>query len=117
MKMIGIDEHVYAALRSRRVTGETLNAVLRHLLEIPGTATEDSETPRGQLLLLVRAGLLHTGQQLTWERRNLRQRHTATVDETGWLVLADGRRQATPNMAATVIAGYPCLGWRAWRTD
>jgi hypothetical protein len=41
---------------------------------------------------------------------------TATIDEAGRMVTADGAVFLTPDTCESTIAGYPCKGWRNWRT-
>lgn len=119
MPNIKVDDEVYAALQQRRHTGRTVNTVLRDLLDLTGAPPAHAYTRRVDHTLsdLVHAGLLQPGQRLTWTRRQLGQVHAVTVDTNGALVTDDGSVYASPNSAATGVAGYPIFGWPLWCTD
>jgi hypothetical protein len=118
MPTIRVDDEVYAALQRQHPAGRTVNTVLRDLLGLTGPPIP-AQTRRFNHALsdLLRAGLLQPGQRLTWTRRQLGQIHAVTVNADGALVAEDGSVYASPNSAATGIAGYPTIGWPLWRTD
>jgi hypothetical protein len=99
MPFIRVDETVFAHLCWSRRCFDTKNDIIRALLGLPpaprGTSKTDPPTP-GALLPLITAGALIPGQTFTWTRRSLRETHTATVDEAGRMVTADGASFHTP---------------------
>ncbi|WP_194909619.1 hypothetical protein [Catenulispora rubra] len=121
MRKIFIDEAVFDALGryARDSWHETLNDVLRRVLGLPESDVrigEANDVP-GQLGPLIRGGLLHAGQAVTWHRPRLRRTHVATVTALGFLVLEDGTAHIGPDIAATHLAGHPDKGWKNFRTD
>lgn len=76
------------------------------------------EGRRIQITDLIDAGLLNPGDCLTWERPRLGATYTATVTDTGALLLSDGRTFSSPSRAAMDAANVPAYdGWDAWRTE
>lgn len=72
---------------------------------------------RVQLTDLLDAGLLDAGDGLTWERPRLGATYSATVTDTGALLLPDGRTFSSPSRAAMDAADVPAYdGWNAWCT-
>jgi predicted transcriptional regulator len=66
---------------------------------------------------LLDAGLLSTGETLTFDRARVGLRHTAVVEQGGSL-LVDGRSYTTPSRAAATAAGMAAVdGWTAWVTE
>jgi Restriction Enzyme Adenine Methylase Associated len=58
------------------------------------------------------------GDRLTWNRPRLGVTYGATVGEGGQIELADGRRFASPSVAAIKAAGVVSSdGWYVWRVD
>jgi len=136
MPTIRIDNDVYAVLIRGIPYGITINAALRAILRLPEpaeppqpanpaphsaaprpTRTGPQPTAHGKLVRLLNAGLLHDGQVVTWHRRDLGHTHTATVTAEGHLLTGDGTLHLSPDSCATALAGYPCRGWKAWRTS
>jgi hypothetical protein len=128
MPTIRIDDDVYAVLTRGLSSGMTANTALRVLLGLPNgeevAAVAPSTAgpnpgwrPYGKLAPLVDAGLLRDGDVLTWHRRILGQTHLAIVTARGRLLTSDGREHYSPEMCATALAGYPCRGWKEWRTS
>jgi hypothetical protein len=120
MPLIRIDDAAYAQLRKNGRFGDTHNDIVRELLHLPRagrlTTTCDAATMHGALMPLITAGTLAAGDTVTWYRRRRDELHTATIDEAGRMVTADGAVFLTPDTCASTIAGYPCKGWRTWRT-
>jgi Restriction Enzyme Adenine Methylase Associated len=120
MPFIRIDDAVYAHLRNNGRFGDTYNDIVRSLLNLPRaarlTTNSDTATMHGTLMPLIAAGVLAAGDTVTWYRRRRDELHTATIDEAGRMVTADGALFLTPDTCASTIAGYPCKGWRNWRT-
>jgi hypothetical protein len=118
MPTIRVDDEVYATLQRRHTADRTVNHVLRDLLGLTATPRPARAHYVDRTLAdLLRAGLLQPGQQLTWRRRQLQQIHTVNVNADGTLLAADGSAYASPNSAATGVAGYPVIGWPLWHTD
>jgi hypothetical protein len=70
---------------------------------------------RGGIADLLDAGLVTSGEEVVWSRRNLGVRHTARIQRDGTLLLADGRLFANPSGATTALGGNHQNGWTAWR--
>jgi hypothetical protein len=80
--------------------------------------------PPGELLLLIRAGLLRPGTLLRFEMttgrgkagQRVRTLAVATAEATddGWLTMADGASYAAPSPAAAACCGVLTNGWKAW---
>ncbi|WP_030442456.1 hypothetical protein [Actinoplanes subtropicus] len=136
MPTIHIDDDVYALLIRGIPYGITVNAALRAILRLPESAQPPQpadpaprfsaarptpsglqRTDHGKLARLLDAGLLHDGQVVTWHRRDLGHTHTATVTAEGHLLTGDGTLHLSPGNCATALAGYPCRGWKQWRTS
>jgi hypothetical protein len=67
---------------------------------------------------LLEAGLLRSGDALTWERPRLGRTYRASVLENGGIELEDGRQFSSPSVAAMRAAEAPAVdGWYAWRVD
>ncbi|MDG4795017.1 hypothetical protein [Micromonospora sp. WMMD1082] len=119
MPLVRIDDAVMARLRGHGRFGDTYNDILRSLLGLPRaegvSATADTSIP-GALMPLIAAGMLTVGETVTWYRSRRGEVHTATVDDAGRLVTAEGAIFFTPDTCASSIAGYPCKGWPTWRT-
>ncbi len=64
---------------------------------------------------LVDAGLLAVGDELTWNRPQLGQRHSCVVQGDGTLRLPDGVVKQTPSGAAIALTGGSHDGWTVWR--
>ena len=118
MPYIRVDLVVLAYLRERQVGAESHNDTLRRNLGPPpaSPSAEPAPTIPGALMPLLAAGILTAGDTLTWRRPRRGEVHTATVDEAGRLVTADGGVFLTPDTCASAIVGYPCKGWPVWRT-
>jgi hypothetical protein len=119
MPVIRVDDEVMVALKQRGTVGDSFNDVVRDLLGLPrqpSNPTYAGQSIVGALGPLLRAGLLHEGQTVTWYRPRRGETHVATVDAHGRLATADGFAYQTPNAAASAVSCYPCLGWHAWRT-
>lgn len=71
----------------------------------------------GQLKPLIGAGLLASGQTLTWTQPRLRRTHTATVTAEGRLRLPDGTTWYSPYQAAKELTGYSADGWKVFTDD
>jgi hypothetical protein len=128
MPTIRIDDDVYAVLTRGLSSGMTANTALRVLLGLPDgedpaavarstTGPNPGWRPYGKLAPLIDAGLLHDGDVLTWQRRILGHTHLATVTTRGRLLTSDGREHHSPETCSTALAGYPCRGWKEWRTS
>jgi len=119
MPTVRIDDAVMAHLRERGRFGDSYNDIVRALLGMPpakrATAKADASMP-GTLKPLIAAGMLAEGDTVTWHRRRRNEVHTATIDDAGRMVTADGAVYLTPDTCASGIAGYPCKGWPNWRT-
>ena len=63
----------------------------------------------------VDAGLLAVGDELTWNRPQLGQRHSCVVQGDGTLRLPDGVVKQTPSGAAIALTGGSHDGWTVWR--
>jgi hypothetical protein len=72
---------------------------------------------RGSLADLLDAGLVASGEEVVWSRRNVGVRHTARIQRDGTLLLADGRLFANPSGATTALGGKHQNGWNAWRVS
>lgn len=73
---------------------------------------------RIQITDLLDAGLLEPGDGLKWERPRLGTTYSATVTDTGALLLPDGRTFSSPSRAAMDSADVPAYdGWHAWCTE
>ena len=70
---------------------------------------------RVRLLDLMKAGLLHPGHELVFERPRIGEIHRAVVTENGRIRVADGQEFASPSRAADEISGTATDGWYAWR--
>jgi hypothetical protein len=120
MRPIRVDDEVIAVLTSRGKFGDSFNGLVREALGLPrlesSTARLRSE-PSGRLAQLITEGLLEVGQTVTWHRRNLGETYHATVTSTGRMMMRDGQTYASPDACASAIAGYPCKGWRGWKTQ
>jgi RAMA domain-containing protein len=120
MPFIHIDDAVMSHLREHGRLGDSYNDTVRSLLGLPRaprvTASSDTSTMHGTLMPLIAAGRLAAGDIVTWYRRRRDELHTATIDGAGRMVTADGAVFLTPDTCASSIAGYPCKGWRNWRT-
>jgi hypothetical protein len=115
MPTIRVDDQVYAQLqRAAKPFVDTPNSVLRRLLGLEGPSDQPSDRQGqvGELLPLIEAGLLQTGDTLEWRRRS--STHHATVLEDGRLRLEDGRLFASPSAAGKALSGYEVNGWRSW---
>jgi hypothetical protein len=114
MPTIRIDDEVYEWLRRHAEPFvDTPNSVLRRTLGI-GAQTSPAERAKtgGQLLPLVEAGLLASGDDLEWRRRDATHRASVTAD--GRLRLETGEVVDSPSAAAKALSGYEVNGWRAW---
>jgi len=113
---IHIDDAVMAHLREHGRLGESYTDVVRALIGLPRnprlTASADASEP-GALMPPI---MLAEGETVTWHRRRRGEVHTATVDDAGRLVTAEGAVFLTPAACASALAGYPCKGWPKWRT-
>ncbi|GLI03700.1 restriction system modified-DNA reader domain-containing protein [Phytohabitans aurantiacus] len=119
MPFVRIDDALMAHLREHGRFGDTHNDIVRRLLGMPPAervSARAGASGSGALMPLIAAGTLAVGDTVTWYRRNLGEVHTATVDDAGRLVTADGAVHITPGTCASSIAGYPCKGWPNWRT-
>lgn len=119
MPYIRIDDEVWAHLRQHGRMGDTYNDTVRSLLGLPKaepvTSLKEASMP-GALMPLITAGLLTKGDTVTWHRPRRGEVFTATIDASGCLVTADGAVFHTPDTCASALVGYPCKGWRTWRT-
>ncbi|MCW6008412.1 hypothetical protein K1W54_28295 [Micromonospora sp. CPCC 205371] len=114
---IRVDDDVYHRLQQEaKPFVDTPNSVLRRLLDLDGPAPKASDVDRargaGELMTLLRAGLLRPGEGLEWRRRGSVYR--AVVTKEGRLLLEDGQIFDTPSGAARFLAGYEVNGWRTW---
>jgi hypothetical protein len=80
------------------------------------TAASERSTTHGALMPFIAAGRIAAGDTVTWHRRQRGELDTATIDEEGRMVTADGAVFLTPDTCESTTAGYPCKGWRNWRT-
>lgn len=123
MPTIRVDDDVYAVINRGIADGISANTALRAALGLPTEAAPQPVSPTppagraGKLRPLIDAGLLRPGQEVTWRRRLREETHTATVSSSGCMVTADGHETISPDAAATAVAGYPCTGWKRWRTS
>src|SRR6266545_4868793 len=69
----------------------------------------------GGVVELIEAGLVHPGDELVWDRRNLGERYTAQVRGDGCIVLPDGSFYANPSGALTAVGGNHQNGWACWK--
>jgi hypothetical protein len=86
----------------------------------PGKATRVDHTKldgrRVRISDLLDAGLLSGGEEIVWDRPRLGQRFYAKVLVNGGIELADGRRYASPSLAAKNAADVPSVdGWYVWK--
>jgi hypothetical protein len=66
---------------------------------------------------LIKAGCLHAGEELIWNRRVVKATHIALVNGDGTLVTSDGISHRTPSGAAKHLNGNkPVDGWIAWKS-
>lgn len=116
MPVVRIDDAVMAHLRERGRFGDTYNDIVRALLGLPPAQRATDASMPGALMPLISAGTLAVGDTVTWHRRRRGEVHTATIDDAGRMVTADGAVYLTPDTCASAIAGYPSKGWPNWRT-
>ncbi|WP_435586351.1 hypothetical protein [Micromonospora aurantiaca (nom. illeg.)] len=112
---IRVDDEVYELLQRRaKPFVDTPNSVLRRELGLRPSegAKVAAAGSSGELAPLVAAGLLRSGEELVWRRRQ--SVHHATVTDDGCISLEDGRRFDTPSGAARALSGYEVNGWRNW---
>lgn len=120
MPRIDVDFDVIAELGQRGKFGDTFNDVIRQALGMPRLEFRVGGLQlhnRGSLAPILEAGLLRPEQRLTWERRNLGETHLATVTADGRMMTRNGASHVSPDTCASAVAGYPCKGWRQWRTE
>ncbi len=67
----------------------------------------------GQLLTLVRHGLIAAGDTLVYERPRRGDSFTATVTDDGWLALSEGRKARSPSGAIKLLVGTTDNGFKA----
>ncbi|MGG8407167.1 CBS domain-containing protein, partial [Streptomyces sp. 12297] len=83
-----------------------------------GRASYLIEGRRVLLSDLIHAGLLSTGQRLTFRQRRSGQKHLAQVTADGRIELGDGQRFKSPSAAAAAATGRgPYDGWTSWALD
>ena len=115
---IRVDDEVFALLQSKaKAFVDTPNTVLRRKLGLSdqgGSTANGTNMSQGGLQVLVEAGTLRDGEQLTWRRRDTT--YVCVVTSSGHLLLEDGTRWASPSGAARHLAGYEVNGWRVWKS-
>ncbi|MBE1531738.1 restriction system modified-DNA reader domain-containing protein [Actinomadura algeriensis] len=127
MRKIDVDGEVYAWLE-KQVIGfdDNPNSVLRRLAGLDGTAASQDvgrgggaadDEKDGELLPLIKAGRLQSGDMLVWRRPRKNETFRATVTERGCIRLPDGRVFTRPSPAAAVLVGQQTNGWDAWKFD
>lgn len=120
---IRVDDEVFGLLQSEATAFvDTPNSVLRRKLglqEASGSTAHPASAhhARGRLWTLVDAGVLMSGDELTWQRRQQQKTYYASVRSDGGLTVMGLARAEhdSPSSAAREAAGYEVNGWRVWR--
>jgi len=117
--VIRVSDEVYACLEQQARGFDTPDAVLRRLLKLDthNTSAEEPPGPKGRLLALVEAELLHPGDRLVWRQKRLGNTFYATVLKNGAMKLDNGETEKSPSGACTSLTGKSYDGWEEWRRE
>ncbi|MET9772706.1 hypothetical protein ABZ023_00395 [Streptomyces sp. NPDC006367] len=114
MRSIEIDDEVFAFLQSRcEPLVDTPNDVLRRLL-LGGSGHSSSAVAKrrpGDLMPLIKAGLLKAGDKLVHVQPRRGLTHEATVTADGWIEIEDGRAFPKPSPALKAQTGVDINGY------
>lgn len=123
MHKVDIDDEVYVFLQAHaRPFEDSVNDVLRRLLlaatpypmEPPRSRSPTINQRRpGDLMPLLKLGLLEAGDELVFEQPRKGAIHRATVTEDGWLTVNDeDYPKVSPALKSSV--GNEINGWKQW---
>ncbi|WP_100444499.1 restriction system modified-DNA reader domain-containing protein [Glycomyces xiaoerkulensis] len=94
---------------------DKLQALQQQSTAPPASRPPSDPPTTGALYEFIEGGDFDAGDELRWERPNLRETHIAHVDANGCIVTEDGRAHRFPSNAIAHIApGQRPHPWEAW---